>query len=416
MTTSLGRKNLYTDYAEVTNDNIIDILQSVQNDFATNVNDINYLINYDKGEQYILRKKTYRPEIDCQHIDNIANEVTEFKLAYNWGYPITIGQRGKNDSGESDEAFAISLLNECFETENIRTKTQELARFVEITGIGYSYVDINTEYMDGDSYFTVDILDPRCTFVVRSNYYLDKRIILGVTFTEDKEHNRHYTCFSKDRRYEIYCNGVSYQYADRNNERNPLGMIPIVEWFRSYDRMGCFERVLSECDNLNLLTSDYDNLVEQETQSIWLGINIDFPLDENGNPKYPKSNEWVLTYSQEDGRNPDAKPLSIGHDYPGMLSNIVTRRALILQKCNVPQRSEKNNGATGIAVSDSSGWSAAESAAAKQQNIMESCKMEEVRLALIAISKNVNIPRIVLYLQLDIQIVSQTLRDRKHTN
>lgn len=387
-TQNLGRLSLYTDYTEVTLDNVTEIISKVQNDFQTNVNDIDFLLKFEKGYQPLIRTKEYRPEIDITCIDNIANEITEFKLGYVWGYPITIGQRGIKDSGGKNESEGITLLNEQYETEGIRTKTQELGRFVEITGIGYSYVDINTERGDGDSNFTVDILDPRCTFVVRSTKYLDKRIILGVTFTEDTQGNRHYTCFSKDTRYEIECKGGSYTFTDRNAERNPLGMIPIVEWIRAYDRMGCFERQIPEINGLNILSSDMVNDVDQNCQAIWLGIDIDFPKDEEGNEQTPRSNEWVLANSKEDGHRPDAKPLTIPYDYSGMLNNYITRRSLILQKCNVPQRNDNSGGSTGIAMSDAAGWSAAEANACKQQNLMESCKMEEIKLVLRAINKS----------------------------
>jgi hypothetical protein len=75
-----------------------------------------------------------------------------------------------------------------------------------------------------------------------------------------------------------------------------------------------------------------------------------------------------------------------------MLNNIVTRRALILQKCNVPQRNDNSGGSTGIAMDSATGWSSAETQAQKQQNIMESCKMEEVKVVLSAIKANPYVP------------------------
>lgn len=82
----------------------------------------------------------------------------------------------------------------------------------------------------------------------------------------------------------------------------------------------------------------------------------------------------------------------IEYDYPGMLQNIITRRALILQKCNVPQRNDNSGGSTGIAMSDATGWSAAETAAAKQQSILDGCKMQEVKAVLTAIKKHSKLP------------------------
>jgi hypothetical protein len=49
---------------------------------------------------------------------------------------------------------------------------------------------------------------------------------------------------------------------------------------------------------------------------------------------------------------------------------------------------DNNGGSTGVAMDAATGWSAAETAASKQQNIMESCKMEEVKVVLRAIAKN----------------------------
>ena len=74
-----------------------------------------------------------------------------------------------------------------------------------------------------------------------------------------------------------------------------------------------------------------------------------------------------------------------------MLENILTRRALILQKCNVPQRNDNSGGSTGIAMSDATGWSAAETSATKQQSIIDGCKMEEVKVVLRAIKKHPDI-------------------------
>lgn len=406
-----GRKEIFTDEQEITRDNIILVLQKAMPYFTTIASDCHFLLNYEAGEQPILREKTYRPDIDCHCEDNIANEITEFKLGFNWGNPITLVQRGEKDSGVEDEALAISMLNECYEAEKIKSKTQALARYIEICGIGYTLIDINTDWEEGDSYFTVDVLDPRFAFVVKSSM-VGHKPMLGVSFRKDEIGNVHFTCFTKTRRFEILnlvkiVNGepVSetdeerawddekrWTQKDRSGELNPLGRIPVIEWIRSHDRMGCFERQISEMDNLNLLISDFSNDVDQNTQAIWHGNDIDFPVDEEGNVVRPKTNDWILTHTTTDGKQPFINPLSVSYDYAGMLSNIVTRRALILQKCNVPQRNDDSGGSTGIAMSDATGWSAAESAACKEQNIIEGCKMDEVKVVLSAIKKSSNVP------------------------
>lgn len=400
----LGRKEIYTDVEEVNSGNVISVLQSAMIDFMPNANDCDFLLKYEAGEQPLNRKKIYRSDIDCHCIDNIANEVTEFKLGFNWGNPITLVQRGEKENDSLEIPKAISLLNECYESEQIKKKTQQLARFIEICGIGFTIIDINTEYEDGDSYFKVDVLDPRSAFVVKSSRYLDHRPMMGVSFRKDENGNFHYTCFTRNERFEILncckiINGTPrederiWKHDSRSGEDNPLHRIPITEWIRSHDRMGCFERQLSEMDNLNLLVSDFTNDIEQSTQAIWHANDVDFPKKRTENPdgsiteedQHPKTNEWMLTRTTQDGKTPFVKPLEVDYDYNGMLNNIISRRALILQKCNVPQRNDNSGGSTGVAMSDATGWSAAESAACKEQNIIEGCKMEEVKSVLAAI-------------------------------
>lgn len=394
-----GRKILYTSEPYITKENIIPILRKVFPLHEENARRIEYLDNYEKGEQPLMRKKTYRADIDVQVNDNIANEITNFKTAYHWGNPITFVQRGENNERNSEISEAIYSINCQYEAEEIRKKTQYLGRNVEICCLGYTYVDANMDeedVMNGGSYFKIESLSPTNAFVVYSSYYFDSRPMLGVMYRVDDNGAKHFTAFSKDQRFEL----KNYEHDIRSGEINPLGMIPIIEWIRSPDMMGCFERQLSEMDNLNLLVSDFTNDVDQNTQAIWHGNDIEFPKEiietEDGRKieqeKRPKTNDWIITETTRDGSKPFINPLAVQYDYTGMLNNIVTRRSLILQKCNVPGRNDNSGGSTGIAMDSATGWSAAESEAQKQQNIMESCKMEEIKVVLRAIKISPYVP------------------------
>lgn len=386
--TRLGRVNIYTSEPYVTADNLINVLTEAKGQHMSNVADMNRLLNYEKGDQILPRVKKVRPEINIIDIDNIANQITEFKLGYVWGYPISLVQRGQKEKKNSDE---IALLNDYYELAGNRGKQQELARFVEITGIGYTYVDTNAEYEEGDSPFTLDVLDPRFTFVVRSTYYTDKRIIMAVTFNDtDKEGNTEYICFTKDRRYIVNSLNEITEWL------NPLGIIPIIEWQRAYDRMGCFERQMPEMDALNLLNSDFLNDVDQNTQAIWHCNDVEFAKEEitldDGSTimktKRPENGQWLQTFSNGNGGKPTITPLTVDYNYNGVLNNIVNKRQTILAKCDVPQRNDNSGGSTGIAMSDASGWSAAEAAASKQENIQDLCKCTELRVVFRAIQRN----------------------------
>lgn len=277
----MGRKILYTDVPEITYENVIEVVRKALPGHEANAARIDYLLRYDAGEQPLPRVKQTKTWIDVQCVDNVANEISKFHIGYKWGVPITIVQRGEKDNGTENETEAISLLNECYEAQSIRKKTQELARFVEICGIGYTYVDVNMEYEEdsGDSYFTVDVLDPETAFVIHSSYYRDKRPMLGVTYRKDEKGNRYFSCFSKDRRFEIKNlmeieNGeitgkTTWGHDLRSGEENPLHRVPIIEWIRDFDRMGCFERQIDDMDCLNLIESDICNASEEAVNSIW---------------------------------------------------------------------------------------------------------------------------------------------------
>lgn len=407
-----GRRVLYTDVPEVTYENVIEVLRKAYSEYRENIADINYLLSFDMGEQPLQRKtpKKVRPEIDETVIDNVAHEIVEFKLGFDWGNPITLVQRGEKDSGGTEEAKAIALLNECYEAEGNKSKTQKLARFIEVCGIGYTYTETRKkdDWEDGDSYFSLSVLDPRCAFVIYSSYYIDQRKMLGVTFRHDsKTGNNYFTCFSKHFRFEVLnlqeiINGETveedkqWRHGTRSGEENPLHKIPIVEWIRSYDRTGAFEHQISECNNLNLMLSDFTNDVEQSTQAIWHTNDVEFPKEivklEDGTEKEvaakPKSGQWLQTFTPENGKTPIVEALGTNYDYEGMLKNIHAARARILQKCDVPSRAENASNITGLATDSATGWNAAENSANKKQSIIESCKMQEVDVALAAIKNS----------------------------
>ena len=401
-----GRRIIWTDEREITADNIISVLQDAWASFSANRDECDYLLSYDAGEQPLQREKHYRPDINIVCIDNVANEVSNFWRGYMFGNEISLVQRGKIDNGKKNrsEHEAVALLNECYTTESGKSKTAELGRFVEITGIGYTYIDINTNYIPGDSYFKYTVIDPRYGFVVRSRAYTDHRVVLGVAFREDSKRNRYFTCFTDSERYEISGGKVvnegrrrrdveyKYFHGNRSGEFNPLGVIPIVEWVRDFDRMGCFERQLADMDTLNIEESDFANMVDQNVQALWHANDVEFVKDENGNTITPKSNDWVFTQTTRDGKTPSITPLAVPTEYSGIMQNITTKRATILQKCNVPQRNDNSGGSTGVAMSDATGWSQADVEATKQQGIMEGCKMQEVRVALEAIRNCPNTP------------------------
>ena len=329
---------------------------------------------------------------------SISIPISNFKTSFNWGNTITLVQHGDNDDGSATESKAIAELNACFDAEKIRQKTQELASFVEKCGIGYTYIDVNTDYEDGDSYFKYMVLDPRAAFVVRSSYYTDQRIIMNVTFRVDHAGNRYYTIFTKDRRFEVKNgfaprrNDGTWDFGEGSNVKNPLGRLPFTEWIRCVDRTGCFERQIPDMDALNIEVSDFANAGAQDTQGMYWGNDFEFPKDASGNVQKPVSGQWIMTRTLANGTQPKIQPLQSSFDYSGVQQNIESKRNLILQKCYVPLQTDPGGGSTASAMSMSSGWTAAENAACKEEQIIRRAKMQIAKLELIAIQRSHHLP------------------------
>ena len=395
----LGRNRIYTDADEITVDNIFDVLNQAIAIHEINMYQILYLIRYEKGIQPLVRDKKIREDINIEVADNVANQVVEFKLGYNYGNPITYVQRGNKDIAgnppEQDDA-AITQLNEMNEAEAAYAKDQEALRYVEICGIGYEMVDVKREY-DGGSVFDLNVPHPMYTFVVYKND-IRETPMMGVTFRQLEGGDRYFTCYTKDAVYEVknlgqIVNGVrktewslNGSYDGYAGEANPLGMIPIVEFVRSYDRMGCFERQIPDMDALNVEVSDFANATAQACQEIWWGNDFEFPVDKTtGEVIKPKTGGWLLTKTLANGKSPLVQALASTFDYDNVQKNIESKRNSILQKCFVPLQSDPGGGSTASAMSLSSGWTAAENAAMREEQIIRRSKQQILALELAAI-------------------------------
>lgn len=111
----IGRKRIYSRYKNIDRNNLLEVLDKAMNIHRENVQEMKFLIEYERGKQPLVRPKTIRPDIDIRVHANLANYVKEFKIAYNWGNPVTMVQRGNkelHDTDSSTDDSGISALNE----------------------------------------------------------------------------------------------------------------------------------------------------------------------------------------------------------------------------------------------------------------------------------------------------------------
>lgn len=398
-----GRKKIYTDATEITSKNVIDVLNKALIAHNQNALQIQFLINFEKGLQPLQRKKTVRKEIDIQSISNLAHQITEFWLGYFWGNHMAFVQKSdKHPKGSNpkDSDSAITLLNEMYEAEDMERKDQLLAYYLEVCGTCCQLIDIKRNVADGDAAFDLVTLNPLYSFVVYSSDAYEKPM-MGVSFSENEDCSKIYTCITDDTVYIIkdavkIVNGEKKEYkheTERSGEANPFGKINIIEFERATDRTGVFERQIDELNALNILESDLVNDVAQTTQANWWGNDIELEKDENGNVKGVQGGQWILTKTNGNGQKPDIKALVLNYDYAGVLQNIQAKHDGILERTFTPKQTEQSGGSTTGATSLSSGWTATEAVAKKQEATIRSGYRLRNQLALIAIHKSPDVPQ-----------------------
>lgn len=126
--TLLGRKVIYTDEDEITQDNVLEVLNDAMLIHSVNRSEIDYLYKYYRGDQPILkRQKDVRPEICNRIVENRANEIVSFKVGYLMGEPVQYVGRGRVNADE------LNTLNDF-----VLQKTRRLRIKSSRTGLQYA--------------------------------------------------------------------------------------------------------------------------------------------------------------------------------------------------------------------------------------------------------------------------------------
>lgn len=173
-----GRRIIKTSVTEITENNVIEVLNKALAVHDLNRSDIDYLWKYYKGEQPIRhRVKDVRPEICNKIVENRANEIVSFKVGYLCGEPIQYVSR----NGGDEVVKAINTLNEYMFAEDKAAQDQELVEWQMICGTAFRLVLPDEVGEEDEAPFELYTLDPRDTFVVYSNEIGNKPIMQSNT-------------------------------------------------------------------------------------------------------------------------------------------------------------------------------------------------------------------------------------------
>ncbi len=369
-----GRHIIYADYEpqEMNEQTITQILNDIFSVHLQNSREINYLENYYKGFQPILDKiKEIRPTINNKVVENNAYFLVEFKKSFVFGKPIQYVQRGDVANKE------VGALNSYMLAEDKYPKDTELAEDLYISGIGHRLVlpDINE-----DSPFMIENLDSKTTFCVYSSRLPHKKLF-GCTYTRGiKDYMIRGSIYTKDAYYEMISPSSASGFEVKFITRTILDEIPIFEYFLNKSRIGIIEIVMDILNNLNRITSDEVDGLEQYIQSLLVFVNQDIDKEDY---------EGLLDLgaikiaTSDPSRPADIKLISneIKHDNTKVLHDRLFNTALNI--VGIPKNSDKASGGdTGQARYLGEGWTMADARADGDEMEFKRCAKPELKLIL----------------------------------
>ena len=252
-----GRVPIYANVTEITDDNIIDVLNKAIPTFKKNASDCQWLYNFYKGIQPISeRKKIERAEICNVVVENRAYEIVTFKTGRFLYKDIQYTNR------EGDTIGEIKELNRMMNADGKAGKDRELADWFHICGHAYRLVETAD-----DAPFHVYSVDPRRAFVVYADT-VKKPPLMGVYVTEvvnaSGVKETIYTCYTKTDVYTVKSGTTKYLTKDPHI----LGDVPLVEYPLNMARLGCFEVVVSLLNAINNAQSNRMDGIEQFIQAL----------------------------------------------------------------------------------------------------------------------------------------------------
>ena len=358
-----GRRKIFTTSDEITADNVVSVLNLVLSYHIQNLLQEEYLYWYRRGIQPILlRKKEIRPEICNKTVINNANQICVFKNGYFMTAPASYSSR------VDDETITekVKQFNDFCTVAQKPIVDNELVDWFHTTGLGVLYVEPDR---DGNKRkpICVSALDPRSAFVVYS-LRPGNPAVMGVNMVA-AEGKLYFDVFTRDRVYKIEGGYTGRLITNRpiegtaitiiSEEANIIGEIPIIEYQYDNNRMSCFEVAIPIMDEINNLTSNLADGIEQQIQQLCVAYNCNF--DEGTTANDIRAAGMLVLRSQGDNKA-DFKILESKLSQAETQTNIDALYTQLLDKTGLPSinRNEGGSSDNGSAVYLKSGYTIAD--------------------------------------------------------
>jgi SPP1 family phage portal protein len=366
-----GRRVITTDVAEITADNVVNVLREAMNVHELNRSEIEYLWKYYKGDQPILNRiKAIRPEICNKIVENRANEIVSFKVGYLCGEPIQYVGRNSDESVTQ----GVGTLNEYMFLVDKPALDQEVVEWGMIGGTAYRMVMAN-DFYDAESDeapFDMFTLDPRNTFVVYSTD-VKRRRMMGVKYNTDEHGFKTYSVYTDKECFIIEGDEL------KEVSLHGLGVVPIFEYPANNARLGAFEIVLPLLDAINNVESNRMDGIEQFVQAFVKFINCDITKEDFEALK----DLGAIKVKSADGQQADVDVVTTELNQQQTQTLKDDAYQAVLTICGMPNRNGGSSTSdTGSAVLLRDGWSLAESRAKDSELMFKRSEKEVLKLVL----------------------------------
>lgn len=364
-----GRRKILTDKKEITDSNVIKVLENSLAIHRRNCREIVYLERFYRGIQDIRhREKIVRPNINNKITVNVANEIVTFKTAFFIGTPMQYIAA----VGDENVIEQVRRLNRFMRSEDRDSKDKELCDWFHICGVSERLVLQNKNAEKNECPIVIYTLHPCEAFVI---YYsgIGQKPLAGVIIQRDEDGKILYNVYTEYKFYEIKENKIV------RSDVHTFGGVPLVEYLNNEARIGAFEIVLPMLNAINTLESNRLDDTEQFVQSILVLKNCE--IDEE---KAAALRENLGLMIKSDPANPaDVFRVDGELSQSGAQLQKDDLYDSILTICGMPNRNGGSSTSdTGMAVVMRDGWSSAESRANDTQKMFDRADKQFLKIVL----------------------------------
>ena len=376
-----GRLDIYSTYDDITEENLVNELNSALIYHVKNMLQEEFLYWYTRGVQPILGRHKERREDILNIVQvNTAAEVVDFKNGYLLQKPCAYTARRKGVTSK------LKKLNEFLYRSGKGDADNEVADWFHRVGKGVLFVEPND---DAEKPFKAYALDPRSAFVVYSLKPGNKPV-MGVNFVT-RDGKAMFDVFTKDVVYhlsgtmtgKIMTTEKNHDYIVTatdidSSEPNVLGRIPIIEYRYNSVNTSAFELAIPLLDELSNLASNACDGIEQFIQTLAIAVNCEFP--ENTTVTDIRKAGMIALRSIGENKA-DFKVLTEQLDQSQTKVLVDSLREEVYHICAMPNRSDgRNYDTTGAAQLASLGWYQADCSARNTEDLFRKSNQQFDRI------------------------------------